>query len=46
MDIVSNGICLLLNAPEEVWLAEKLIEINPWAAEALPLLGQGGEARN
>jgi glutamate-1-semialdehyde aminotransferase len=32
-----------LNCPEEVWLAEKLIEINPWAA-MVRFARSGGEA--
>ena len=43
MDIVSNGNMSTLNAPEEVWLAEKLIEINPWAG-GVRFARSGGEA--
>ena len=42
MDIVSNGNMSTLNAPEEVWLAEKLIEINPWAG-GVRFARSGGE---
>ena len=29
--VISMGNMSTLNAPEEVWLAERLLEINPWA---------------
>ena len=31
MNVISKGNMSTLNCPEEVYLAEKLIEINPWA---------------
>ena len=31
---IENGSMSTLNAPEEVYLAEKLIEIHPWAEQA------------
>jgi len=43
MQIVKNGNMSTLNCPEEVWLAEKLIEINPWAA-MVRFARSGGEA--
>lgn len=43
MDVVIAGNMSTLNAPEEVWLAEKLIEINPWAG-GVRFARSGGEA--
>ena len=40
---VQNGNMSTLNAPEEVFLAEKLIEIHPWA-EMVRFARSGGEA--
>lgn len=40
---VKNGNMSTLNAPEEVWLAEKLIEMHPWA-EMVRYTRSGGEA--
>ena len=41
--IVSNGNMSTLNCPEEVYLAEKLIEINPWS-DMVRFARTGGEA--
>jgi glutamate-1-semialdehyde 2,1-aminomutase len=41
--VVSNGNMSTLNCPEEVYLAEKLIEINPWA-DMVKFARSGGEA--
>ena len=41
--VVSNGNMSTLNCPEEVFLAEKLIEINPWA-DMVRYARTGGEA--
>ena len=43
MDVVASGNMSTLNAPEEVWLAEKLIEITPWAG-GVRFARSGGEA--
>jgi len=43
MQTVKNGNMSTLNCPEEVWLAEKLMEINPWAA-MVRFARTGGEA--
>jgi glutamate-1-semialdehyde 2,1-aminomutase len=40
---ISNGNMSTLNCPEEVLLAEKLIEINPWA-QMVRFARTGGEA--
>jgi glutamate-1-semialdehyde 2,1-aminomutase len=40
---ISNGNMSTLNAPEEVYLAEKLVEINPWA-DMVRFARTGGEA--
>jgi len=40
---VQNGNMSTLSCPEEVWLAEKLIEINPWA-DMVRFARSGGEA--
>lgn len=40
---ISSGNMSTLNAPEEVYLAEKLIEINPWA-DMVRFARTGGEA--
>jgi glutamate-1-semialdehyde 2,1-aminomutase len=40
---IVNGNMSTLNAPEEVYLAEKLVEINPWA-EMVRFARTGGEA--
>jgi glutamate-1-semialdehyde 2,1-aminomutase len=42
-DVVNAGNMSTLNAPEEVWLAEKLLEINPWAG-GVRFARSGGEA--
>jgi len=41
--VISMGNMSTLNAPEEVWLAERLIEINPWAG-GVRFARSGGEA--
>ncbi|WP_418359186.1 aminotransferase class III-fold pyridoxal phosphate-dependent enzyme [Sphingobacterium detergens] len=41
--VVDNGNMTTLNCPEEVYLAEKLIEINPWA-DMVRFSRSGGEA--
>ena len=41
--VISLGNMSTLNAPEEVWLAEKLLEINPWAG-GVRFARSGGEA--
>jgi glutamate-1-semialdehyde 2,1-aminomutase len=43
MDVVNNGNMSTLNCPEEVYLAEKLIKLHPWAGMAR-LARTGGEA--
>lgn len=43
METVSNGNMSTLNCPEEVYLAERLIELHPWAA-MVRLARSGGEA--
>lgn len=43
LETVKNGNMSTLNCPEEVWLAEKLIEINPWA-DMVRFARSGGEA--
>ena len=43
METVKNGNMSTLNCPEEVLLAEKLAEINPWA-DMVRLARTGGEA--
>lgn len=43
IDTISKGNMSTLNCPEEVLLAEKLIEINPWA-EMVRFARTGGEA--
>lgn len=40
---ISNGNMSTLNAPEEVYLAEKLVEINPWS-DMVRFARTGGEA--
>lgn len=40
---IDNGVMCTLNAPEEVSLAEKLLEIHPWA-EGVRFAKAGGEA--
>ena len=42
-DVVNKGNMTTLNCPEEVYLAEKLIEINPWA-DMVRFSRSGGEA--
>ena len=44
-DVVKNGNMSTLNCPEEVYLAEKLIEINPWA-DMVRFARSGGEANS
>lgn len=43
--VVRDGNLTSLNCPEEVWLAEKLIELNPWAGGVRYTRG-GGEANS
>ena len=43
VDAVKSGNMSTLNCPEEVWLAEKLIELHPWA-EMVRFARSGGEA--
>lgn len=43
IETVKNGNMSTLNCPEEVYLAEKLIELNPWA-DMVRLARSGGEA--
>lgn len=43
LEVVKNGNMSTLNCPEEVYLAEKLIEINPWA-DMVRFARSGGEA--
>lgn len=45
MQTVSNGNMSTLNCPEEVYLAEKLVEINPWA-DMVRFARSGGEANS
>jgi glutamate-1-semialdehyde 2,1-aminomutase len=45
MQVVKSGNMSTLNCPEEVYLAEKLIEINPWA-EMVRFARSGGEANS
>lgn len=42
-EAIDNGGMSTLNAPEEVWLAEKLIEMHPWAG-GVRYAKAGGEA--
>lgn len=42
-EVISNGSMCTLNAPEEVELAEKLLEIHPWA-QSVRYAKAGGEA--
>lgn len=43
MDVVSAGNLSTLNAPEEVYLAERLVELHPWA-DMVRFARSGGEA--
>lgn len=45
METVKKGNMSTLNCPEEVYLAEKLIEINPWA-DMVRFARSGGEANS
>ena len=45
MDTIKSGNMSTLNCPEEVYLAEKLIEINPWA-DMVRFARTGGEANS
>jgi glutamate-1-semialdehyde 2,1-aminomutase len=45
MNVVSTGNMSTLNCPEEVYLAEKLVEIHPWA-EMVRFARSGGEANS
>lgn len=45
METVRSGNMSTLNCPEEVYLAEKLIEINPWA-DMVRFARSGGEANS
>ena len=42
-NVIANGNMSTLNCPEEVYLAEKLIELNPWA-DMVRFARTGGEA--
>ncbi len=42
-EVISRGNMSTLNCPEEVYLADKLLEINPWA-DCVKFLRAGGEA--
>ncbi len=42
-EVISNGNMSTLNCPEEVYLAEKLIELNPWS-DMVKFARSGGEA--
>ena len=44
-EVISNGIMSSLNCPEEVYLAEKLIEMHPWANK-VRFARTGGEANS
>ena len=44
-EIITKGNMSTFNCPEEVYLAEKLIEINPWA-EMVRFARTGGEANS
>ena len=43
LEAVKKGNMSTLNCPEEVWLAEELLQINPWA-DMVKLARTGGEA--
>lgn len=43
VEVVAKGNMSTLNAPEEVWLAERLVELHPWA-EMARFARTGGEA--
>ena len=45
LDVVAKGNMTTLNCPEEVYLAEKLVEINPWA-DMVRFARSGGEANS
>ena len=45
LDTIKKGNMSTLNCPEEVYLAEKLIEINPWA-DMVRFARSGGEANS
>ncbi len=45
IETVKNGNMSTLNCPEEVYLAEKLIELNPWA-DMVRFARSGGEANS
>lgn len=45
LETIKKGNMSTLNCPEEVYLAEKLIEINPWA-DMVRLARSGGEANS
>lgn len=45
MDTVRKGNMSTLNCPEEVYLAEKLVELNPWA-DMVRFARSGGEANS
>ena len=45
MDVVRKGNMSTLNCPEEVYLAEKLVEMNPWA-DMVRFARSGGEANS
>ena len=44
-DVIAKGNLSTLNAPEEVMLAERLVEINPWA-DMVRFARSGGEANS
>ena len=43
LEVVKKGNMSTLNCPEEVWLADELLQINPWA-DMVKLARTGGEA--
>ena len=45
MQTIAKGNMSTLNCPEEVWLAEKLIEMHPWA-QGVRFTRSGGEANS
>jgi len=45
MEVVKNGNMSTLNCPEEVYLAERLVELNPWA-DMVRFARSGGEANS
>ncbi|WP_264553426.1 aminotransferase class III-fold pyridoxal phosphate-dependent enzyme [Flavobacterium sp. N2038] len=45
LETIKNGNMTTLNCPEEVYLAEKLVELNPWA-DMVRFARSGGEANS